>query len=82
MMVMVMVVVMMMMHRHRRRSGRLRGGRWSAGRRRGSGFLSNGVSRQANGENGGAYETLDHGKAFQLVKGPLRVINGVVARCA
>jgi hypothetical protein len=71
MMVMVVVVVMMM-HRSSHRSGRRRIGRGSA-RRRG-GFLSNGVSRQADRENGGAYETLDHAKTFCCRSDPQRVL--------
>jgi hypothetical protein len=77
---MVMVVVMMMMHRSGRGSGGLgAGGRRSAWRRSRGGFLSDGVSREADRENGRAYETLDHGKAFLLEKRPLRVIASIVA---
>jgi uncharacterized membrane protein YqiK len=76
-MVMLVMVVMVVMRRTGHRSGRRR----RLVRRRG-GFLGNGVSRQANGENGGAYETLDHGKAFLLAKGPRGSSRGVVARCA
>jgi hypothetical protein len=68
MVVVMMVVVVVMMVGHR--SGRRHIGRRSAGRRRRGGFLGDGVSRQANGEKGGAYETLDHGKVSCCRKDP------------
>ena len=52
-MVMVVVVVMMM---HGEVIGAAGVDRSRGARRRG-GFLGNGVSRQADGENGGAYES-------------------------
>jgi len=59
MVVVMMVMVMMVTHLISHRSG---------GRRRG--FLRNGVSGQADGESGGGDKTLDHGKAFLLLKRP------------
>jgi hypothetical protein len=64
MMVMVMVVmVMMVLHGSRRRSGR-----------RGSRFLREGVTGQAERERGRGSEGLDHGKAFLCLGEPQRVI--------
>ncbi len=63
MMLVVMVMVMVvMMHLMGRRSG---------GRRRWGGFLRNGVSRQADRENGGGDKILDHGEDFLLSIRPL-----------
>ena len=62
-MVMMMDVMMMMMvHRSRHRSGR-----------RSSGFLRDGVSGEAERENGRGRKGLDHGRTFPVVSEPKRV---------
>ena len=77
-MVMMVVVMMMMMMMHRSGGRRLLAG--ARGRR--GGFLGDGVSGHADGESGGGDESLDHGKAFLLSKGPRGSSSGVVAQFA
>jgi hypothetical protein len=72
-MMMMMVVMVVMMHLMGHRSG---------GRRRWGGFLRNGVSRQADRENGGGDKTLDHGEDFQLSIRPLGSSSRTMSRRA
>jgi hypothetical protein len=63
MMVMMVMMMVMVLHGSRRRSGR-----------RGSRFLREGVTSQAERERGRGSEGLDHGKAFLCLGEPQWVI--------
>jgi hypothetical protein len=69
--VMMVVVVMVMMVLHGRRRG-------SGGR---SGFLREGVAGEAEREDGGGGEGLDHGRIFLRLREPQRVMAVHTARC-
>ena len=61
--VMMMDVVMMMVVMHRRLGHR-------SGRRRASGFLRDGISGEAERENGRGRKGLDHGRTFLWLANP------------